>query len=48
MEIEIPLEKMSTAEKLRALESIWVDLQRTPENLLSRSWHKDIRIISDL
>ncbi len=42
MDLEIPLEKMTTEEKLRTLEKIWDDLQRTPENIPSPSWHKDI------
>ncbi|MBW2252120.1 MAG: addiction module antitoxin RelB, partial [Deltaproteobacteria bacterium] len=37
MEVEIPLEKMTTLDKLRALERIWDDLQRTPEDIPSPS-----------
>ena len=32
---------MTTSEKLRALEEIWDDLRRTPENVPSPSWHAD-------
>lgn len=42
MEIEIPLEKMTTSDKLRILELIWDDLQRKPETVPSPSWHADV------
>lgn len=42
MEVKIPLDKMTTLEKLRALERIWDDLQRTPEDIPSPSWHADV------
>ena len=42
MGIEIPLEKMTTSDKLRALEKIWEDLQRTADEIPSPTWHKDV------
>lgn len=42
MDFEIPLERMSTSDKLRALEIIWEDLQRTPGEIPSPSWHADV------
>ena len=42
MEVKIPLDKMTTLEKLRALERIWDDLQRKPEDIPSPSWHGDV------
>lgn len=42
MELPLSLEKMSVSEKLRALEQIWEDLCRTPENIPSPSWHDDV------
>ncbi len=42
MEVEIPLEKMTTLDKLRALQRIWDDLQRKPEDIPSPSWHGDV------
>jgi hypothetical protein len=42
MEASIPLDKMTVAEKLRALETIWTDLQRTPEEVPSPSWHSEV------
>ena len=42
MQGAIPLDKMTTADKLRALEEIWSDLQRTPEDVPSPAWHTDV------
>lgn len=42
MQVPIPLDKMTTAEKLRALEEIWSDLQRTPDDIPSPLWHEDV------
>ena len=42
MELQIPLDSMTTLDKLRALERIWDDLQRKPENIPSPSWHGDV------
>jgi hypothetical protein len=42
MQVAIPLDKMTVADKLRALEEIWSDLQRTPEDVPSPAWHADV------
>ncbi|HSB73874.1 MAG TPA: addiction module protein [Candidatus Methylomirabilis sp.] len=42
MELALPLDQMTTAEKLRALEQIWEDLCRTPEEVPSPAWHADV------
>jgi len=42
MELALPLGQMTTAEKLRALEQIWEDLCRTPNEVPSPSWHADV------
>ncbi len=42
MRLTIPLDEMSTAEKLQAIEEIWADLQRGPEGLPSPGWHADV------
>jgi len=42
MERLIGLEEMTTADKLRALEQIWDDLLRTPEEVPSPAWHEDV------
>jgi hypothetical protein len=41
-QVAIPLDKMTTADKLRALEEIWNDLQRTPNEVPSPAWHADV------
>jgi len=33
---------MSLREKLAAMEALWEELSRTPENIESPAWHKDI------
>ena len=42
MEITLPLEKMSTEDKIRTMEIIWDDLSNKGENIPSPSWHKEI------
>lgn len=42
MQFVIPLEKMTTADKLKALEAIWSNLQRVPEEVPSPAWHADV------
>ena len=42
MQLAIPLDTMTIEEKLRALEEIWSDLQRTPEDVPSPAWHGDV------
>ena len=42
MAVAIPLEKMTVADKLRAIEEIWEDLLRTPKEIPSPSWHGDV------
>ncbi|MBN2685659.1 MAG: addiction module protein [Pontiellaceae bacterium] len=38
MSAVLPLDKMTTQEKLRALEAIWDDLAHTPESIPSPDW----------
>ena len=42
MEALIQLDGMTTSDKLRALELIWDDLLRTPEEIPSPAWHADV------
>ena len=42
MQITLPLEKMSTEEKIQTMEIIWNDLCRTADNIPSPSWHKKV------
>ena len=38
----MPLDKMSVAEKLRAMEMLWADLSRNEAQLESPAWHADV------
>lgn len=42
MQVTLPLEKMSTEEKIQTMETLWDDLCKRADSLLSPSWHKDI------
>ena len=42
MEVTLPLEKMSTEDKIRTMETIWEDLCKKAESVPSPSWHKGI------
>lgn len=42
MEDILPLDRMTTADKLRALTEIWDDLCRSPEDVPSRAWHGEV------
>jgi hypothetical protein len=42
MEVTLPLEQMTTAEKLQVLEAVWEDLCRAPGNVPSPAWHEEL------
>jgi len=42
MEAILPLDKMSIAEKLRAMEMLWADLSRNEAQWESPAWHEDV------
>jgi gamma-glutamyl phosphate reductase len=42
MSVNIPLDRMSTADKLRALEEIWDDLSRNAADIPAPGWHDDV------
>ena len=42
MDFEIPLEEMTTEDKLSAMEQLWEDLCRNPESIPSPQWHGDV------
>ena len=42
MNVILPLDQMTTAEKFQALESLWDDLCRNADSIVSPSWHSDI------
>jgi hypothetical protein len=42
MSIDLPLERMTLAEKLETMELLWADISRRPAGLPSPAWHRDI------
>jgi putative addiction module component len=42
MDIVLPLDRMSTMEKLRAMEALWNDLSRREAELESPDWHGQV------
>jgi hypothetical protein len=42
MNITLPLQSMTTAEKLEVMESIWADLSRDEQHLQSPAWHDQV------
>ena len=40
--INLPLETMSVAEKLEAIEAIWTSLCGRPDDVASPGWHEDV------
>ncbi len=42
MSIDLPLEQMTLAEKLEAMELLWADLSKEPQTLPSPSWHQEV------
>ena len=42
MSIELPLERMSVAEKLAAMEAIWASLCCSPVDVESPAWHEKV------
>lgn len=42
MEAVLPLDRMTVAEKLRAMEMLWADLSRNETQIESPAWHKKI------
>jgi hypothetical protein len=41
MDITLPLDQMTTAEKLRLMEALWADLSRD-ESFESPAWHEQV------
>ncbi len=42
MNASLPLDRMTTAEKLSAMEALWQDLSRQADKFESPAWHGDI------
>ena len=42
MNVTLPLESMTTAEKLDVMEAIWADLSRDEQRVESPAWHAQV------
>jgi len=42
MATTLELDRMTVEEKLAAMEALWADLARNPENVPVPQWHKDL------
>lgn len=42
MDAVLPLDQMTTEEKLRAMEALWTDLSRQADVFESPAWHADV------
>ncbi len=42
MPVDLPLETMSLAEKLDAMERLWSDIAKKPGEVPSPDWHQDV------
>lgn len=42
MSITLPLDQMTTAEKLRVMEELWADLSRSEQEFESPAWHETV------
>jgi hypothetical protein len=44
MSLTLPLDQMTTEEKLQAMEALWADLTRNAEQFQSPAWHEQVLI----
>ena len=42
MSVNLPLDQMTTEEKLQAMEALWTDLTQNEEQFESPGWHKQV------
>ncbi len=42
MKVTLPLDQMTTTEKLGVMESLWKDLGKDPDSYASPDWHRDV------
>lgn len=42
MQVQLPLDQMTIADKLAVMETLWADLSRRPDDLPSPDWHRDV------
>lgn len=44
MSIDLPLEKLTPADKLEAMELLWADISRQPADLPSPAWYNEVLV----
>ena len=42
MSFQLPRDQMSFADKLQAMELLWAELSKAPEQLHAPDWHRDV------
>jgi hypothetical protein len=42
MDISLPLDKMTSLDKIAVMEKLWDDLCRNPESISSPEWHGEV------
>lgn len=42
MSVKLPLDQMTTEEKLQAMEALWADLTRNEDQFESPAWHEQV------
>ncbi len=42
MDISLPLDKMTSLDKITVMEKLWDDLCQDPESIPSPKWHKEV------
>ena len=42
MDIVLPLDKMTSLDKIAVMEKLWDDLCRNPESISSPEWHQEV------
>ncbi len=42
MDISLPLDKMTSLDKIAVMEKLWDDLCRDPESIPSPNWHQEV------
>ena len=42
MNVVLPLDQMTTEEKLRAMDALWADLSRNADGFESPAWHANV------
>ena len=42
MSMDLPLKKMTLADKLETMELLWADISKRPSDLPSPAWHRNV------